>query len=85
MLDNAGFEGLATLGRVLGQQLPEFGFRKVAQAQRRGLDVERAAALDVRAFAAGINSIVAYVADSAQDDALGKMARTPVILGAQLS
>jgi len=70
---------------VLGQQLPNLALREIAQAQRLGLDVEGAAALDVRPFPAGIDLIVAHVADSAQDDTLREMARTAIIVRSQLA
>ena len=84
MLDDASLQGLASLGGVLGQQLPEFGFRKVAQAQRLGLDVERVTALDVCALPARIDLIVAHVADSTQDHTLRELMWAVVMVRSQL-
>ena len=78
-------ESLPGLLGVLPVQRFHISLVKVAQAQRLGLDVERAAAGDDGFVTAGMDAIVAHVAYSAQDDALWKRRRTPGIAGAQLA
>ena len=83
-LFGTGLEGLVALGSVLGEQFPNFGFRKVAEAQRHSFDVERTASSDVRRFAAGIDLVVAHIPDSAQDDSLREVVRATVVVHSQL-
>lgn len=83
--DGTVLESLAALTSVLGQQLPHLALREIAEAQRLGLDIEGAAALDVRTFPAGIDLIVAHVPDPAQDYALREIVRAAIIICTQLA
>ena len=78
-------ERLPRLFGVLGEQRAHVGLREVAQAQRFGLDVERAAAHDDRVLGAGVDAVVADVTHAAQHDALRKAGGTPVVAGPQLA
>ena len=74
-----------------GEQRAHVGLREVAEAERLGLDVERAAAGDHRVLGAGVDAVVpdvtdvTYVAHAAQHDALRKAGWALVVAGPQLA
>ena len=78
-------ERLSGLPGVLGEQRAHLGLREVAEAQRRGPNVERAAAGDRRLLGACVDAVVTDVPHPAQHDALRKASRALVVAGPQLS
>ena len=85
LVPGARGERLARRLGVLGEQRQNLVVREVAQAQRLGLHVERAAAGDDRLLGARPDAVVAHVPHAAQDDALRKGRRAPDVARSQLA
>ena len=77
-------ERLSGLFGVPGKQRAHLGVREVAEAQRPGPDVERAAAGHGRLLRAGVDTVVTDVPHPAQHDALRKASGALVVAGPQL-
>jgi hypothetical protein len=80
----AGSIAWPVVGFVLLPQGHGFFTAEVAQAQRLGLDVERAAAGD-DFLVGGVHAVVAHIAHAAQDDGLRERARALGIARADLA
>ena len=78
-------ERLARLLGVLGQQREYLVLREVPQTQGPGLDVEGAAAGNDLVRGARSDSVVAYVAHAAQNDALGEPPGAPHVARPELA
>ena len=76
---------LAGFRRVLGQQGLALRGREIAQPERFGLDVERAAAPDLLVPGGRPNAVIPHVAHAAEHDALQECARTEVVAIAELA
>ena len=78
-------ERLARLRGVLAEQGAHVRLVEVPQPQRLGLDVERASAGDDLARGSRADTVIAHVANPAQDDALREEGGARFVAGAQLA
>ena len=78
-------ERLSRVLRVLVEQRRDFGAREVPETQRLRLDVERTPAGDDFPCGARVDAVVPHVTNAAQDNALRKARRAPVVSRPKLS